>query len=195
MDWLIVALVVVVVLVVGALALRQARSRSLQRRFGPEYDRLVEEEGGRRQAEAELSELAERRAALEISDLDPDARQAYTDEWRAVQERFIDEPRETVAEADALVQRVMRDRGYPVDEFDERIEMITVDHPGLAENYRVAHAVELRSEQDGATTDDLRDAFQRYRALFAELLVESTPAADRDGDHEDHEELPGRGGQ
>jgi hypothetical protein len=183
MTWLIVVLVVVVLVVIGALAMTQMRSRSLKQRFGPEYDRLVEEEGDRRRAEAELNERVKRRDALAIEDLDPDALQAYTDEWRAVQERFIDDPRQTVAEADSLVQRVMRDRGYPVDEFDERIEMVTVDHPELAENYRVAHAIQERSEQDEASTDDLRDAFQRYRSLFAELLAES--------DH--HDEIPERG--
>lgn len=187
MTWLIVALVVVVALVVGALALRQARSRSLRERFGPEYDRRVEEEGDRRRAEAELADLAKRHDALSLREIDPDVRHAYAEEWRAVQERFIDEPRETVAEADALVQRVMRDRGYPVGELDDRIGMVTVDHPELAENYRVAHAVQERSDRGEASTDDLRDAFRRYRALFAELLTAETNA--------DHEDLPGRGGR
>jgi hypothetical protein len=186
MTWLIVVVVVIVVLVAGAWAVRVNRSRTLQQRFGPEYDRVVEEEGDRRRAEAALAELAERRDSLEITDLDPDTRRAYAEEWRAVQERFIDEPRQSVAEADALVQRVMRERGYPVDEFDERIDMVAVDHPDLAENYRVAHAIEVRDDE--VPTDDLRDAFQRYRSLFAELLADVT-------DKDEHEEIPGRGGQ
>jgi hypothetical protein len=77
------------------------------------------------------------------------------------------------------VQEVMRQRGYPVDEFDERLEMVSVDHPELAENYRVAHAIQRRSGNDSASVDDLREAFQRYRALFDDLL------ADRAGDRED----------
>ena len=209
MAWLIVVLVLVVVLaVVGARVVQQSRSRSLQQRFGPEYDRLVEEEGGdRKRAEAELTELAERRDALEITDLAPGTRRAYAEEWRVVQERFIDEPRETVADADALVQRVMADRGYPVDELDDRIDMVAVDHPELAENYRAAHAIQVRSD-DEVSTDDLRDAFRRYRELFAELLAESTPTVDHDHDDtddhdhddehepvEDQEELPERGGR
>lgn len=202
MAWLIVVVVLVVVLVVGARVVQSARSRSLQQRFGPEYDRLVEEEGDRRRAEAELTELAERRDALEITDLAPDTRRAYAEEWRAVQERFIDEPRQTVADADALVQRVMADRGYPVDELDDRIDMVAVDHPELAENYRAAHATQVRSE-DEVSTDDLRDAFRRYRELFAELLAESAPTVDHDHDDhddehehvEDQEELPERGGR
>jgi hypothetical protein len=176
MTWLIVVLLIVVVLAVGAVAVTQMRSRTLKQRFGPEYDRLVEEEGDKRRAESTLSERAKRRDALEIQDLDPDVLRAYAEQWREVQERFIDEPQQTVADADALVQKVMRERGYPVDEFDERIDMVSVDHPELAENYRVAHATQVR--QDEASTDELRDAFQRYRSLFTELLAESTPVVE-----------------
>jgi hypothetical protein len=182
MIWLIILLVIVALVAVGVAGYKQTRSRQLQQRFGPEYDRLVEEGGDRKRAEAELSEMAKRRDALELTDLVPAAQRAYAEEWREVQERFIDDPRQTVADADTLVQQVMRDRGYPVDAFDERIEMVTVDHPDLAENYRTAHAIQERSEQGDASTDDLRDAFQLYRSLFAELLTES-----------DHEEVPEKG--
>jgi hypothetical protein len=194
MTWLIVVVVVVVIVALGAVVVTRQRSRALQGRFGPEYDRLVEEDGDRRKAEAELRERAKRRDALEIRELDPDVLQAYAEEWREVQGGFIDEPERTVAEADVLVQRVMRDRGYPVDELDERIEMVSVDHPELAENYRVAHAVQLRSEEDGASTDELRTAFQRYRSLFTELLADGLPAVDDDNDktHET-DDLPERG--
>jgi hypothetical protein len=192
MTWLIIVLLIVVVLAVGAVAVPQMRSRTLKQRFGPEYDRLVEEEGDKRRAESTLSERAKRRDALEIRDLDPDVLRAYADQWREVQERFIDEPQQTVADADTLVQKVMRERGYPVDEFDERIDMVSVDHPELAENYRVAHATQVRTGQEEASTDELRDAFQRYRSLFTELLAESTPVVE---DQETPDDVPERGGQ
>jgi hypothetical protein len=191
MTWLLVVLAIVVVLVVAAVAISQMRSRSLKQRFGPEYERLVDEEGDRRSAEAELRGRVKRRDTLDITDLDPAARAAYTEQWLKVQQRFIDEPEQTVAEADGLVQTVMRERGYPVDEFDERIEMISVDHPELAGNYRTAHAIQLRSVQQDASTDDLREAFQRYRALFAELLADGDRTADTH-DSDDHD-LPERG--
>jgi hypothetical protein len=191
MTWLLVVLAVVVVLVVAVVVISQARSRSLKQRFGPEYERTVDEEGDRRSAEAELRGRAKRRDELEVTELDPAAREAYTQEWLAVQQRFIDEPEQTVAEADGLVQTVMRERGYPVDQFDERIEMISVDHPELADNYRTAHAIQVRSEQQDASTDDLREAFQRYRALFAELLADGDAEA---GTHDtDDHDLPERG--
>jgi len=191
MTWLLVVLAIVVVLVVAVVATSQLRSRSLKQRFGPEYERLVDEEGDRRSAEAELRGRVKRRDSFEVTELDPAAREAYTEQWLQVQQRFIDEPEQTVADADGLVQTVMRERGYPVDEFDERIEMISVDHPELADNYRTAHAIQLRSDQQDASTDDLREAFQRYRALFAELLADGDGAA-RTHDTDDHD-LPERG--
>ena len=183
MTWLIVVLAIVVVLVIGAVAIPQVRSRALKQRFGPEYERLLDEEGDRRSVEAELRGRVKRRDTLDIRDLEPGARDEYTEQWLVVQQRFIDEPEKTVAEADGLLQTVMRERGYPVDEFDERIEMMSVDHPDLANNYRVAHAIQLRSEQEQASTDDLREAFQRYRSLFAELLADGLP--DAENDHND----------
>jgi hypothetical protein len=191
MTWLLVVLAIVVVLVIGVVAIPQLRSRSLKQRFGPEYDRLVDEEGDRRSAEAELRGRVKRRGALQISDLEPAAREAYAEQWLKVQQRFIDAPEQTVAEADGLVQTVMRERGYPVDEFDERIEMMSVDHPQLVENYRTAHTIQLRSEQQAASTDDLREAFQRYRALFSELLADGVSNAETK-DSDDHD-LPERG--
>jgi hypothetical protein len=190
MTWLLV-LAIVVVLVIGVVAIAQLRSRSLKQRFGPEYDRLVHEEGDRRSAEAELRGRVKRRDTLQIFDLEPAARDAYAQQWLQVQQRFIDEPEQTVAEADGLVQTVMRERGYPVDEFEKRIEMVSVDHPQLVDNYRTAHTIQLRTLQHEASTDDLREAFQRYRALFSELLGDGdSNAATEDSD--DHD-VPERG--
>jgi hypothetical protein len=190
MTWLLV-LAIVVVLVIGVVASAQLRSRSLKQRFGPEYDRLVHEEGDRRSAEAELRGRVKRRDTLQIFDLEPAARDAYAQQWLQVQQRFIDEPEQTVAEADGLVQTVMRERGYPVDEFEKRIEMVSVDHPQLVDNYRTAHTIQLRTLQHEASTDDLREAFQRYRALFSELLGDGdSNAATEDSD--DHD-VPERG--
>jgi len=191
MTWLFVALAIVVVLVIVLVAVPQVRSRSLKQRFGPEYERLVGEEGDRRSAEAELRGRVKRRDTLDIKDLEPAAREGYAEQWLQVQQRFIDEPEHTVAEADGLVQTVMRERGYPVDEFDERIEMMSVDHPELVDNYRTAHTIQLRSEQQEASTDDLREAFQRYRALFSELLSDGVSEAE--AEDSDAHDLPERG--
>lgn len=178
MEWLIVVIVVialVALVALGALAMTQTRSASLKRRFGPEYDRLVAEEGDRRSGEARLRERAKRHDALDLRELEPDTAADYAQRWREVQLRFVDDPATSLAEADALVEEVALKRGYPVDQRDEGIEMMAVDHPRVVERYRGARAVHHRSTEETVTLDDLRGAFQSYRSLFDELVGVEDP--------------------
>ena len=169
---LLVAILVVVILLalLAFFAGRQRRSRRLQDKFGPEYDRTVEQTGGRRAAEAELLERAERRAELNIVPLEPEARTRYIEAWRNTQALFVDEPVQATREADRLITSVMRDRGYPVDDFDQRAADLSVDHPQVVDDYRAAHAIAARNDRSEANTEDLRQALVHYRSLFEELL-------------------------
>lgn len=166
---IVIVAIVLIVLVVGALILaRQRRSQQLQEGFGPEYTRTVEERGGdRKEAEAELLERRQRRDQFEIRDLEPAARDRYAERWRATQSQFVDQPASALSDADTLVAEVMRERGYPVEDFEQQAADVSVDHPTVVEHYRKAHAIHTRSR---ASTEDLREAMLHYRALFAELL-------------------------
>ena len=192
-TWAWIVLVVVAALVViGAIAAwAQQRKRShLQQRFGSEYDRTVSEAGERRAAEKELADRERKREQLDIVPLSPEAQARYTASWEGVQSHFVDDPSGALAEADRLVTEVMRDRGYPIDEFDQRAADISVDHPHVVEHYRTAHEI---AQTDGAvepTTDHLREAMQHYRALFEELLE---PAADESAAQDDGEDGGARG--
>ena len=169
---LLVAIIIIVVLLVlvAVLVGQRRRTRGLQERFGPEYRRTVARTGDQRAAESQLAEREQRRQQLNIVQLEPAARDRYLEAWQATQGKFVDDPAGATREADALVARVMRDRGYPVDDFEQRAADVSVDHPRVAENYRAAHAVSVANEQGLAGTDDLRQAFVHYRSLFAELL-------------------------
>jgi FtsZ-interacting cell division protein ZipA len=185
MDTFVVVLLIVAVVVVIALLLamraRARRSEALQERFGPEYERTVEESGDQRAAEKQLQQRQERREKLQIRELQPEVREMYLVEWRTTQTRFVDDPSPAVRDADSLVMNVMRDRGYPVDDFEQRAEDVSVDHPGVVDNYRAAHRISLADEEGQATTEDLRQAMVHYRELFTELLGEPGGAA---GDRE-----------
>jgi hypothetical protein len=159
-----------------AMALTRRRTAKLQQRFGPEYDRTVQERGGRRAAEAELGSRVERHERLEIRPLSPSARERYLESWMQVQKAFVDDPTGAVTSADHLVGSVMRDRGYPMDDFERRAADISVDHPQVVERYRSAHGIAQKNEERKATTEDLRQAIKHYRALFEELLE---PTEDR----------------
>jgi hypothetical protein len=169
--WIVIGVVVaLVILGVFASVLRTRRSRSLQDRFGREYDRTVDKAGGRREAEQELRKREQRHDELELRPLSADARERYLRQWQVTQGRFVDDPTGAVSEADNLVQQAMRDRGYPVDDFEQRAADISVRHPELVEKYRTANGIARASERGEASTEDLRHSVRHYRALFVELL-------------------------
>jgi FtsZ-interacting cell division protein ZipA len=174
---LLVAILVVIVLLalLAFFAGRQRRSRRLQDHFGPEYDRTVEQAGDRRAAEAELVERTERHEQFDIVPLDPEARTRYLEAWRQTQAQFVDAPVEATREADRLITSVMRDRGYPVDDFEQRATDVSVDHPQVVDDYRAAHAIAAANDRSEASTEDLRQALVHYRSLFEELLEDRHP--------------------
>ncbi|CAM04740.1 hypothetical protein A8924_5893 [Saccharopolyspora erythraea NRRL 2338] len=168
----IVVLVVLLVLLVLAIGyvLWQRRTARLRERFGPEYSRTVEESGGRRKAEADLREREKRHDRLELRPVSDEAARRYRADWDAIQRRFVDEPGGAVEEADVLVVRIMRDRGYPVDDFDQRADDVSVDHPEVAQHYRAAHGVAVEHQHGKAGTEQLRGAVTSYRSLVDALL-------------------------
>jgi hypothetical protein len=169
--WIIIAVVAAIVLLgVVWSATRARRTRALHERFGSEYDRTVEQAGGRRGAERELRAREKRHEALDIRPLSPESRDRYVRRWQSTQTRFVDDPKGAVSEADVLVQEVMKERGYPTEDFDQRIGEISVAHPQLVEKYRTADGIARASERNEASTEDLRQSVRHYRALFAELL-------------------------
>jgi len=168
---LVAILIVLALLVVLALfASRRRRSHKLREQFGPEYDRTVAEAGDRKEAESRLQERTARRQRLDVVPLDPADRDRYVEAWRQTQARFVDEPAEATREADRLITAVMRQRGYPIDDFEQRAADISVDHPQVVDDYRAAQAIASANERSEASTEDLRQALVHYRSLFEELL-------------------------
>ena len=168
--WVVIAIAVVVVIGFVAVEARKRSSAGLRNRFGPEYDRAVDNSDDRRAAEAGLRERERERAQFDIKPLPEADRLRFADEWRDLQELFVDQPAEAAAGADVLITRVMEAQGYPMKDFDAQAELVSVDHPNTVENYRFAHAVQQRSGAQQASTEDLREALLRYRSLFEELL-------------------------
>jgi hypothetical protein len=178
LTWLWAVIVVIAataLLAFGWMAFRGRRTRTLKERFGPEYDRVAADAPTRREAEAELRERADRRESLDVRPLDPRARDRFSTQWRDVQAQFVDDPAAAVASADRLIQNVMHERGYPIEDFDRRAADLSVDHPTVVENYRAAHGVAVAHERGRAGTEELRKAIQHYRRLFEELVEAREP--------------------
>jgi hypothetical protein len=182
LAWVLIAVVVLVVIGVVAWSMtRKKRSARLREHFGPEYERTVDELGEQRSAEAELIAREKNRKKLDIVELSPEARNEHAATWRKVQAEFVDAPSDAVGRAERLVTRVMRERGYPIDDFDQRASDISVDHPDIVDNYRSAHSI-YRSQQDGQIeTEAARQAFVHYRALFDRLLGSEHQNINNDG--------------
>jgi hypothetical protein len=173
MNTLTVVLIIIAVLAIafGAFMYFQwERTKRLRSKFGPEYDRAVDQYGSQRKAEDDLQHRQIRIEKLHIRDLDPTQAERFADAWQSEQRRFVDAPKEAVANADRLVGDLMKARGYPVGDFEQSAADISVDHPLVVENYRAAHDLALRDSRSQASTEDLRQAMVHYRALFEDLL-------------------------
>ena len=165
-----IGVVVIVAIVAWAIWTRR-RDERLASRYGPEYRRLVQQ-ANPQAAAREISRRERRLELLHIRPLTNPERHRFADEWQRTQARFVDDPAGAVTEADRLVGAVMTARGYPVADFDQRAADVSVDHPIVVEHYRAAHDIALRHERRQTNTEELRQAFVHYKALFSELLEE-----------------------
>jgi hypothetical protein len=177
-EAIILVCVAIIVVIAVYLASRSRRTRRLQGRFGPEYDRTVQSEGGRLRAEATLAQREKRVRQFPIRPLSIVQRDRFQDLWREIQARFVDNPRAALVDADRLIREVMSARGYPVEDFDQCAADLSVDHAPVVENYRAGHEVVLRDARGQATTEDLRRAMIHYRTLFDDLIEETLVRAE-----------------
>ena len=181
-------LVLVALAAAGAVAWQVMRRRSLQRTFGPEYDRTVAEEPNRSAAERELRDRERRHAELTLRPLDLADRDRYSQQWQAVQAQFVEDPAAAVVAGDDLVTRLVAARGYPTKDYDDQLAYLSVEHARTLGHYRDAHEIFERGQRREASTEELRQALVHYRALFADLLDagQDSPARRTDPDSEEH---------
>jgi hypothetical protein len=192
----IVIVAVIVLAVVVMLVLRGRRHAQLRNTYGDEYDRTVRDAGSKRAAAKELRDRKARHDELEITPLDPSVAQRYRDEWRLVQESFVDTPAESVAGAHRLLQDVLAARHYPVSDDDERVAMLSVDHADVLDRYRQGMRTEQAWRDAGSTdTEELRQAMQHYRAVFDRVIGEAaSDAYPQDGSDSSREaDMSGKG--
>jgi hypothetical protein len=178
----VIVIAVVVVLIIAGLSwmyMRRRKTAALRQKFGSEYNRAVLVHGSERKAEAKLADREKRVEKLTIRDLDASEHGRFAKRWENVQARFVDSPKGAVMEADDLLSDLMKTRGYPVSDFEQRAADISVDHPKVVENYRSAHETTLRVGKSEASTDELRAAMIHYRDLYEELMRVAPPKVEK----------------
>ena len=171
---IVIAVVIIVLCIVGFLLMQRRRTQNLQSSFGPEYDRALREAGDKRKAEAELQERQKRVEKLSIRPLDAGQRERFTKDWQRIQAEFVDNPENSIRDADILLQDVMSARGYPVKNFEQVAADVSVDHPTVVQHFRAAHEIAARHAHGEGDTEDLRKAMINYRALFEELVTDGS---------------------
>ncbi|HTQ04628.1 MAG TPA: hypothetical protein VMI54_12260 [Polyangiaceae bacterium] len=172
--FVIVAAAAVLVLIVGLFVARSARRRhsELVQRFGPEYERAVDELGSETRADKELLARERRVRGLHLRSLRDRERRQFTANWNQIQAFFFDDPAAAVQRADALIKAVMEARGYEPEHFEQRVADLSVEHASVVQHYRAARALATANVKRGATPDidELRQAIVHYRALFLDLV-------------------------
>jgi FtsZ-interacting cell division protein ZipA len=185
---IVVAVVVVVVLaIVGYQMAQKRRTTQLREQYGPEYDRAVDQADSQHEAESELRGRSKRHEQLELRSLDSSEREDFERRWSDVQAQFVDDPSTAVRNADQLVVEVMSARGYPVEDFDQRAEDVSVRHPEVTQRYREARRIAQANKDGTVDTEDLRQAVTSYRSLVLALLADDEDHSRRNGTESDHD--------
>ena len=164
----------------GAVFNRQRRTKRLQEKFGPEYERTLNELGDKRQAEHELEARLDHVKTLDIRPLSAEETERYTNEWRVTQAEFVDEPLGALQKADRIIREVMKVKGYPVEDFEQRAADISVDYPDLVVDYRELHLIGVKEDREEVSTEQMRKAMVHGRALFENLVNNETKTEELD---------------
>lgn len=167
---IIVVVVLIVLILVSLLGSRRRNSEKLREKFGPEYDYTVQKVGDQKEAEQTLLEREKRVKQFDIRALDQAERDRLHAQWDQIQTDFVDHPAKSVEEANRLISEVMATRGFPVNDFEQQAEDLSVMYPNLVSNYRNAYAIATKNQSNGASTEELRQSVVYYRSLFEELL-------------------------
>jgi FtsZ-interacting cell division protein ZipA len=185
---IVVAVVVIVaIVIIGYQMARQRRTTQLREQYGPEYDRAIDQADSQREAESELRGRSKRHEQLELRSLDSSEREDFERRWSDVQGQFVDDPSTAVRNADLLVGEVMSARGYPVDDFDQQADDLSVSHPEVTQRYREARQIAQSNEDGTVDTEDLRQAVTSYRSLVQALLADDGDRTGHSGTESEHD--------
>ena len=184
---IIVVAIVLALLLAGFLAARRGRARRQEgqrersrEEFGPEYERAAREEGSEEEGE---KELRRRRGSVErqVRPLSGESRARYEERWGEVERVFVDNPGRSIEMADRTISDVLHERNFVPDaaQPDEETEKnLAATHPDVADDYREARRIRAGvvarsaggSDVDEGSTEDLRQAIRKYRAVYQRLV-------------------------
>ena len=122
------------------------------------------------------TELA-RPEQLGIRTLTAGERQRYLAAWQGLQERSERLPALALCEADAVVDRLLRQCGYPVDDPRAPGDVVPGRHAQVLASFRAGHALEQINSSSRSDPEQVRQAMGHFQAAFDAVVAEGTPAA------------------
>lgn len=171
----VVLLIVAVVLLVVLLSLQRFRKRDeMHRAFGPDCAGYQAGPTDRPHAE-EVAERGPMPAPLAIRPLSPASRQRYLSAWDGAESRAVDAPVLALSEADALVTRLLAERGFPVSDGradDDRRQrgLLSAEHRGILQRVGAGRAIERTNSSDRADLEQVRQGLEHFRSVFQALI-------------------------
>jgi hypothetical protein len=171
-----IIVIIFTALIIAALAMAgwvEYSKRKLRTSFGPEYHRVVQERGSRKAADRELQRRVRTHDALPLTPVSGVDQAFYATSWEHVQGGFLDDPVVALVGAEQLVVKLLDARGYPGEDQNERLALLSVRHANTLAGYRQAQRIseEARTDPAAASTEAMRTALMQYHALFDELLA------------------------
>ena len=178
--WALVALVLLAVVVL-AVVLASARATRRRTAIRSETSGSGSQPGSTSttepRTEVDLRDRQDRH--IDLRALPDVARNRYVEEWLAIQERSVENPVQSVIDAETLLSQVLVERGYPGGDDEEHLQLVCDDHPGLADSLRAVSVVRHRVGGGLISPEDLREAMMHYRLLFIDLLAEDDTVSGR----------------
>lgn len=163
------ALLLLVGAVIGVVVLRRRRPRTPSPATAPTSKRTPRLRADRG------TELA-RPEQLGIRTLTAGERQRYVSAWEGVQQRGERKPVLALSEADAVVDRLLRDCGYPVDDPRAPGDVVPGRHAQVLASFRAGHALEQVNSSTRSDPEQVRQAMAHFRDAFDAVVAEGTPA-------------------
>ena len=148
--------------------------RRLRAPFGPELKTVAQEQGSPRKVDRELRRRKREHDALDLRTISPVDQAYYASAWEHLQGEFLDDPSLALTSAEKLVATVLEARGYPGDDAEEQLALLSVEHADSLAGYRAAQEVSRRALEDPTRipTEELRLAMLSYLTLFNELRTD-----------------------
>lgn len=118
---------------------------------------------------------SQRPEQLGILPLQQGRRERYLTAWEGVQTRLPVQPALALSEADTILDRLLRERGYPVDDPREPTDVLPGVHAHVLASYRAGRDLEQVNTSTRSDAVQVAQGMAHFSTAFDALLDEGSP--------------------